>query len=401
MERVDALVVGGGPAGLMAAETIAARGQRVLVAEAKPSLGRKFLMAGKSGLNLTKAEAPDAFAAAYPEGAAWLAPMLAAFGPEAVREWARGLGQEVFTGSSGRVFPVAMKASPLLRAWALRLAERGVTVRTRWRWQGWRDGAAAFATPGGEVLVEAGVTVLALGGASWARLGSDATWVPILRDAGVEVAPFRPSNVGFAVDWTDHMARHFGTPVKAVALSAGGRRVTGEFVITRHGIEGGAIYALAPVLREGAPLVLDLLPDLPADAIAQRLGRPRGKASLSNHFRKTLGLPAVKLALLREFAPAALSDPAATARALKVLPVPLTGPRPIDEAISTAGGVTRAALDEALMLRALPGTFCAGEMLDWDAPTGGYLLTACLATGRWAGKGAVDWLETAGAPAGT
>jgi uncharacterized flavoprotein (TIGR03862 family) len=400
MERVDALVVGGGPAGLMAAETIAARGHRVLVAEAKPSLGRKLLMAGKSGLNLTKAEAPDAFVAAYPEGAPWLAPMLAAFGPEAVRDWAHGLGQEVFTGSSGRVFPVAMKASLLLRAWALRLADRGVTVRKRWRWQGWRDGAAAFATPGGEALVDAGVTVLALGGGSWARLGSDAAWVPLLRNAGVDVAPFRPSNVGFDVDWTDHMTRHFGAPVKAVVLSAGGRPVAGEFVITRHGIEGGAVYALAPVLREGAALVLDLVPDLPVDAIAERLGRPRGKASLSNHFRKTLGLPPVKLALLREFAPAALADPAAAARALKALPVPLTGPRPIEEAISTAGGVTRAALDEALMLRARPGTFCAGEMLDWDAPTGGYLLTACLATGRWAGLGAADRLETAGAPAG-
>jgi uncharacterized flavoprotein (TIGR03862 family) len=199
MERVDALVIGGGPAGLMAAETIAARGHRVLIAEAKPSLGRKFLMAGKSGLNLTRAEAPEAFAAAYPEGAAWLAPMLAAFGPEAVRGWARGLGQEVFTGSSGRVFPVAMKASPLLRSWAVRLAELGVTVRTRWRWQGWQNGALAFATPGGDVLVTAGVTVLALGGGSWARLGSDAHWVPLLREAGVEVAPFRPSNVGFGV----------------------------------------------------------------------------------------------------------------------------------------------------------------------------------------------------------
>jgi uncharacterized flavoprotein (TIGR03862 family) len=401
MERVDALVVGGGPAGLMAAETIAARSHRVLVAEAKPSLGRKFLMAGKSGLNLTRAEAPEAFAASYSEGADWLAPMLSAFGPEAVGDWARGLGQEVFTGSSGRVFPVAMKASPLLRAWALRLADRGVTMRTRWRWQGWHDGAAAFATPEGDVPVEAGVTVLALGGGSWARLGSDAGWVPFLREAGVQVAPFRQSNVGFGVHWTDHMTRHFGTPVKAVALSAGGRRVTGEFVITRHGIEGGAFYALAPVLREGATLALDLVPDLPADTIARRLGRPRGKASLSNHFRKALGLPAVKLALLREFAPTALADPAATARALKALPVPLTGPRPIDEAISTAGGVTRAAVDDTLMLRARPGTFCAGEMLDWDAPTGGYLLTACLAMGRWAGMAAADRLETAGAPAGT
>ena len=232
---MDAVVIGGGPAGLMAAETLAARGHRVLIAEAKPSLGRKFLMAGKSGLNLTKAEAPDTFAATYPEGSDWLAPMLAAFGPEAVQDWARGLGQEVFTGSSGRVFPMAMKASPLLRAWAVRLAELGVTVRTRWRWQGRQHGSPAFATPGGDIRVDAGVTVLALGGGSWARLGSDAGWVPLLREAGVEVLPFRPSNVGFGVNWTDHMARHFGAPVKAVALTAGERRLRGEFVITPSG----------------------------------------------------------------------------------------------------------------------------------------------------------------------
>jgi uncharacterized flavoprotein (TIGR03862 family) len=396
MERMDVVVIGGGPAGLMAAETIAARGHRVLIAEAKPSLGRKFLMAGKSGLNLTKAEPPDDFASTYPEGADWLAPMLAAFGPEAVQDWARGLGQEVFTGSSGRVFPVAMKASPLLRAWAVRLADLGVTVRTRWRWQGWQHGLPAFATLGGDNCVDADVTVLALGGGSWARLGSDASWVPLLRAGGVEVAPFRPSNVGFGVNWTEHMARHFGAPVKAVALTAGGQRLRGEFVITCHGIEGGVVYALAPALRDGAPLVIDLMPYHTAEAIARRLGRPRGKTSLSNHFRTALNLPAVKLALMREFAPAALADPSDAASALKALPVPLTGPRPIDEAISTAGGVARSAVDEALMLRARPGTFCAGEMLDWDAPTGGYLLTACLATGRWAGKGAADWLETGG-----
>jgi uncharacterized flavoprotein (TIGR03862 family) len=373
----------------MAAETLAQAGISVLVAEAKPSIGRKFLMAGKSGLNLTMDAPLDAFVAAYPEGRDWLAPMLADFGPEAVQDWARGLGQEVFTGSSGRVFPRAMKASPLLRSWMGRLDALGVAVRTRWRWCGWRRGATLFETPGGPVALRPEATVLALGGGSWARLGSDGAWVPLLAAEDVAVAPFRPSNVGFRVAWSPAMVRHFGAAVKPVRLSVAGRSRLGEFVVSRHGVEGGVIYAVGDRLREGAAAAVDLLPDRSLADVRSRLARPRNGASLSNHLRKSVGLSPVKIALLRECAPDSLGDPEAMAASLKALPLPLAGPRTIDEAISTAGGVRRAALDTGLMLHARPGVFCAGEMLDWDAPTGGYLLTASLATGRWAGRAAV------------
>jgi uncharacterized flavoprotein (TIGR03862 family) len=389
---IEALVIGAGPAGLMAAEALASAGRRVLVAEAKPSIGRKFLMAGKSGLNLTKAEPPEAFAAAYSAGRDRLAPLLAEFGPEAAMAWARGLGVEVFAGSSGRVFPVGMKASPLLRAWAARLAAGGVETRTRWRWTGWEGTAAVFDTPEGAARVTAGATVLALGGGSWARLGSDGAWVPVLAAEGAGVEPFAPSNVGWRVDWSPGMARHFGAPVKPVRLTAGGRSLAAEFVVSARGIEGGGVYALGPELRDGAALTLDLAPGLDLPAVAARLARPRGKASLSNHLRKTLGLSPVKIALLRDCAGPALADPQALAAAVKALTLPLLGPRPLDEAISTAGGLTLDAVDAGLMLRARPGVFAAGEMLAWDAPTGGYLLTACLATGLRAGRSAADWL---------
>ncbi|MBP7240551.1 MAG: TIGR03862 family flavoprotein [Amaricoccus sp.] len=375
----------------MAAETLATAGRRVVVAETKPSIGRKLLMAGKSGLNLSKDEPPAAFAAAYPEGGELLAPILAEFGPDDVVAWANGLGVPTFTGSSGRIFPVAMKASPLLRAWAARLAALNVTIRTRWRWTGWRDGAATFDTPDGETGLHPRATVLALGGGSWARLGSDGGWQAILAAEGAPLAPFRPSNVGFRRAWSAPMARHFGAAVKPVRLAAGGRSARGEFVVSAGGVEGGGIYAMGPELRAGAALVLDLAPDLDATAVAARLARPRGRVSLANHLRRTLGLSPVKIALLRELAGPALADPAATAAAVKALPLPLDGPRPIDEAISTAGGLSFAGLDAGLMLRVRPGVFAAGEMLDWDAPTGGYLLTACLATGRHAGRAAAGW----------
>jgi uncharacterized flavoprotein (TIGR03862 family) len=295
------------------------------------------------------------------------------------------LDQQVFTGSSGRVFPVAMKASPLLRAWLARLGGKGVALRTRWRWLGWDGADTLLATPAGAVRMRPRATVLALGGASWVRLGSDGAWARALAAEGVPLAPFLPSNVGFRVAWSPAMARHFGAAVKPVQLAAGGLSVRGEFVVSARGVEGGGIYALAHRLRDGAGLTLDLVPDRDVAGVAARLARPRGRATLSNHLRRTLKLSPVKIALLREFAPEALADPGATARALKALAVPLNGPRPLDEAISTAGGVRREGLDEGLMLRARPGVFCAGEMLDWDAPTGGYLLTACLATGRHAG----------------
>ncbi len=383
-----ALVVGGGPAGLMAAEMLGRAGISVLVAEAKPSLGRKFLMAGKSGLNLTKDEPFEAFLRAYGGSADWLRPMLEAFGPGDVQDWARGLGQAVFTGSTGRVFPEAMKASPLLRAWLARLEGLGVTWRTRWRWTGWQDGGLTFDTPEGVARITPDVTILALGGASWARLGADGAWAPLLAGRGVELTPFAPSNAGLCVVWSEHMRARFGTPLKGVRFGAGALRSRGEAVISERGLEGGGIYPLTPALREGAPLIVDLLPDLDDGAVTARLARPRGKASLSNHLRKALRLDPARLALLQEFGRPLPQDPAALARLVKALPVEHAGLRPMDEAISTAGGVTRAALDDTLMLRALPGTYCAGEMLDWEAPTGGYLLTGCLATGRWAGRAA-------------
>ncbi len=385
MEQLDALVVGAGPAGLMAAAQLVEAGKRVVVVDAKPSIGRKFLMAGKSGLNLTKDEPLEVFLNAYGEARDWLEPMLRAFGPVEVQAWANALGQEVFTGTSGRVFPKAMKTSPLLRNW---LAGMDIEIRARWCWTGWDGDALTFDTPNGVQVVQPRVTVLALGGASWARLGSNGTWAEFL---GVETAPFKPSNMGFLRSWSKYMEPHFGAPVKPVGLSCGGRSVKGEFVITARGVEGGGIYAVSTMLREGGDLVLDLLPDRSVEDVAARLARPRGKNSLGNHMRKVLGLKGVKAALLRELGDLPDGMDALAAR-IKALPLPLDGPTPLDEAISTAGGVVRDVLTPDLMLKDRAGVFCAGEMLDWEAPTGGYLLTACLATGRCAGIGAVRYL---------
>jgi uncharacterized flavoprotein (TIGR03862 family) len=397
-EAVAALVVGAGPAGLMAAEALAATGLRVVVAEARPSPGRKFLMAGRSGLNLTKREGPETFRRAYAEAGAWLAPMLDAFGPDEVMAWAEGLGQPVFAGSTGRVFPVAMKASPLLRAWLARLAGQGGEVRRGWRWRAEAPGFA-FDTPQGPRRLRPGVAVLGLGGASWARLDSDGAWAPGLAARGVALAPFRPANIGLAVDWPSGMAPLYGTPVKGVALTAGAMRGRGEFVLSARGLEGGGIYAVARAVREGAALTLDLCPDLAQAEVARRLAGARAKDSLANRLRKALRLDPARLALLRAFADGPLpAGPAALAALVKALPVRHAGPRPMDEAISTAGGITRDALDEGLMLRAWPGVFAAGEMLDWEAPTGGYLLTACLATGLHAGRAAAARAASGAAP---
>ena len=384
----DALVIGAGPAGLMAAQELAAAGLSVTIADSRPSPARKLLMAGKSGLNLTKDEPFETFLAAYGERAAALRPMLEQFGPEAVKAWASALGQEVFTGTSGRVFPRAMKASPLLRAWLARLGGLGVTLKTRWRWTGWDGDAVTFDTPEGPVALTTRVSVLACGGASWARLGSDGAWAGAFAPA--DLAPFRPANMGFAVNWSPHMAGHFGAPVKNVILMAGDTAVKAEFTLSARGIEGGGVYAVSRALRKGAALTLDLLPDLSEADIRGRLAARPAKESLSNRLRKALRLDPVKQALLMEFARPLPADPA---RLLKALPLRLIGPRPLDEAISTAGGLRFEALDEGLMLGARPGTFAAGEMLDWEAPTGGYLLTACLATGRWAGQHAAAWAK--------
>lgn len=384
---INALVIGAGPAGLMAAQMISEAGHQVMVVEAKPSLARKFLMAGKSGLNLTTDETTDTLLNHYGEAAEFLRPMIHDFDASAVQKWSRALGQDVFTGSSGRVFPVSMKGSPLLRAWLVKLENSGVVLKRRWRWTALEQRQFLFETPDGLHRVTPEVTVLALGGASWRRLGSDGEWTGRLAEAGVEIVAFSPANVGLKADWSHYMRPHFGAPVKNIQLLAGSYQTRGEFVISSRGLEGSGIYSMSKPIRQGATLLLDFFPDLDLDELRQKLQQPRGKASTSNYLRKTLGLTGSRLALLQEFIRPLTID-AGLASLLKSCPVRHAGFRDIDEAISTAGGVSLRAVDDRLALKALPDVYCAGEMLDWEAPTGGYLLTACLATGRWAGLAA-------------
>ena len=388
----DIAIIGGGPAGLAAAEAALAAGCSVTVFDAKPSLARKFLMAGKSGLNLSNDLPPDQFRAAFP---AEMQRYLADFTGENVRAWAEGLGEAMFIGSSRRLYPVAMKASPLLRRWLGRLS--GAEVRTKWRWTGWDGETLTFDSPDGPQTARPKATVLAMGGGSWPRLGSDGAWMEPLAATGVALTPLRPSNMGFDVKWSDHLADRFaGAPVKTIAMTFGDARVEGEFTITRNGVEGGVIYTLSAPIRDAlergeATAHIDLTPGRGRKSLAQRLSKPRGKLSASNFLRKTVGITGVKAALLRECAPDISGDPFELAAAIKAVPLTFAAPRPIEEAISTAGGVAWRALTPDLMLTDRPGVFAAGEMLDWEAPTGGYLLTGCLATGFAAGRAAASY----------
>ncbi|WP_457419731.1 TIGR03862 family flavoprotein [Roseateles sp. P5_E7] len=409
-------IIGGGPAGLMAAEVLAAAGHAVTVYDAKPSVGRKFLLAGKGGLNLTHSEPFEPFLGRFGERAAQIAPLLRSFDGEALRDWAAGLGIETFVGTSGRVFPKDLKAAPLLRAWLHRLRAAGVKFAMRHRWTGWADdGALRFDTPENERFVTPSATLLALGGASWPQLGSDGAWAPWLAARGVDVAPLLPANCGFDIGttaahasgpgWSERFAAEFaGQPIKPVALETEGFAYrAGEFVITATGIEGSLVYAASAALREqigrtgSATLHLDLLPQLAAERVLAEVKHARGSRSLSSHLKSRLHLNPLKLGLLHELLTREqMLDAPTLAAALKHLPLTLHAPRPVAEAISTAGGVRFEALTEGLMLSALPGIFCAGEMLDWEAPTGGYLLTASIASGRAAAQGLAHWLSDQG-----
>lgn len=399
-------IIGGGPAGLMAAEVIARAGIAVDLYDAMPSVGRKFLLAGRGGLNITHSEPRAPFLSRYGVRREQIAPLLERFDPESLLHWIHQLGIETFVGSSGRIFPKEMKAAPLLRAWLHRLRASGVHFHMRHRWLGWRDGALLFQTPEGEKAIGAEAVVLALGGGSWKKFGSDGAWVAALQQHGIAVAPLRPANCGFEVAWSDHFRHRFaGAPLKSVVMhfrDAHGieHQRQGECVVTEHGIEGSLIYALSAPLRDTiaaqgtATIQLDLLPGRSSEHVLNELTHGRGSKSLSTHLRSRLGIDGVKAGLLYEFThQERRHDPRQVAQLLKALPLTLLAPRPIDEAISSAGGVLFEELDEHLMVRNRPGLFCAGEMLDWEAPTGGYLLTACFASGVVAGEGVATWLS--------
>ena len=403
LKNYQVAIIGAGPAGLMAAEVLSQHGLAVAVYDAMPSAGRKFLMAGKGGMNITHAEPFEQFLSRYGARRTELEAMITAFSPQTLREWVQGLGIATFVGSSGRVFPTEMKAAPLLRAWLHRLRSCGVSFHMRHRWLGWADaGLLAFENQQGQCNINADAVILALGGGSWPQLGSNAAWLPILSQRGVALSPLQPANCGFEVAWSEFFRSRFaGQPLKSVVLHVEHQTPQqGELMVTEQGLEGGLIYALSAPIREQinangcSTIHLDLLPDRSEASIVERLNAPRGKNSFSNHLRKRLGIDGVKAALLRETASSErLNNPQQLAHHLKALPITLNATRPLAEAISSAGGVSFSAVDQNLMLHDMPSVFCAGEMLDWEAPTGGYLLTACLASGRAAGLGALAWLQ--------
>ncbi len=394
-------IIGGGPSGLAAAEILSAHGHDVTVYEAMPTVARKFLLAGKSGLNITHSEPYERFRSRYGSAGSRLIPALDAFTPEDICQWTEALDIEVFTGSSGRVFPKRMKASPLLRNWVARLEAQGIKILKRHRWKGFSGDTLLFDTPEGEKQISPDATLLALGGASYPRLGSDAAWVPWLKEKNINIAPFQSANCGFDVDWSTVFRERFaGAPIKSVAVTSPAGRIEGEFVISQHGIEGSLIYAHTAALRDQlnntgtASLYLDLTPARSVERLIRDLTKQGSKSSFSNRLRKATGLEGVKTALLRELVPDAhMLSAEDLAQQIKNLAVPLLRPRPIAEAISSAGGIVWDEVSDNYMLHKLPGVFVAGEMLDWEAPTGGYLLTACFATGRAAAQGMLNWLE--------
>ena len=388
----DVCIIGGGPAGLIAAETAVDKGLSVAIFDAKPTYGRKFLMAGKSGLNITKNENKNKFLNNYFESEKWLTPIINAFDNEAVMNWAQDLGEEIFIGSSGRVFPKSMKASPLLRSWLKRLTNKGVNFYTNWKWIGWSDGLAVFDTNEGEKHIKSKTTILAMGGASWSKLGSDGKWMNILTKHGIEITAFKPSNMGFNIPWSRHMKPFFGQPIKSVRISSGHSSSINEFVISKNGLEGSGIYAVSKFMRDGNELIIDLLPNTKIETLIKREKTLSKKASRATFIRKVLRLNKEKTALFNEFSQNISKE--AISLTAKNLLISHNGPHPINEAISTAGGISKNALNKDLMIKSMPGIFCAGEMLDWEAPTGGYLINACLATGTWAGNGAAKYIKT-------
>jgi uncharacterized flavoprotein (TIGR03862 family) len=399
-------IIGGGPAGLMAAEVISQAGIKVNIYDSMPSVGRKFLMAGKGGLNITHSDPYHVFLSRYGSRQDTIKPMLDCFDAGKLRDWAHELGITTFVGSSGRIFPAEMKAAPLLRTWLHRLRQSGVTFHMRHQWLGWSETdpqALRFMSPQGEKEVNAGAVVLALGGGSWPQLGSTGAWASLLAQRGVQVVPLAPSNCGFDVSWSEHFSSRFaGHPLKSVIATFNNLHQQGDCMVTATGLEGSLIYALSAPLRDEialsgrrATLHLDLAPGRPLASLIEKISQPRGKQSMANHLRKRLGIDGVKAGLLREIVPVEdFNDPIKLCSAIKALPIKLIATRPLAEAISSAGGVSFDAVDDHLMLCSLPGVFCGGEMLDWEAPTGGYLLAACFASGRLAGKGVLNWLTS-------